>query len=164
MAERKVKKVKATKPVKGKAKVNVRVKKISKTTTKAPAKTKIKTTKAATKVASKPVVKVTAKKDKQTRVEIMQEIAEQASLTRVQVETVFDSLHGLIESHMRKRGSGEFTIPKTGIKIRRVRKKASKARKMVSPLTGQEVTIAAKPARQSIKVSALKILKEMVDK
>jgi nucleoid DNA-binding protein len=107
--------------------------------------------------------KAAANKDKQTRIEILQTLAEQTNLTRVQVESVFDALNNVIESHMKKRGSGEVTIPKTGIKIRRVKKKASKARKMVSPLTGQEVTIAAKPARYAVKLSALKTLKEMIE-
>lgn len=107
--------------------------------------------------------KVSVQKDKQTRIEILQSLAEQTNLTRVQVEALFDALNLVIEGHMKKRGSGEFTIPKTGIKIRRVKKKATKARKMVSPLTGQEVTIAAKPARYSVKLSALKTLKEMIE-
>ena len=119
-------------------KVNVRVKKVS---------------------AKSPVVR-----EKQTRIEILQTIAEHTHLTRVQVESVFDSLNRIIEGHMKRRGSGELTVPKTGIKIRRIRKKATKARNMVSPLTGQEVTIAAKPARFSVKLTALKVLKEMVEK
>jgi len=64
---------------------------------------------------------------------------------------------------MKKRGSGELTIPKTGIKLRRIKKKATKARRMVSPLTSKEVTIAAKPARFAVKLSALKTLKEMIE-
>lgn len=112
------------------------------------------------KAVQKPAV---AQKDKQTRIEILQTLAEQTNLTRVQVESLFDAMNKIIGSHMKKRGSGEFTIPKTGIKLRRVKKKATKARKMVSPLTGQEVTIAAKPARFAVKLTALKTLKEMVE-
>jgi nucleoid DNA-binding protein len=107
--------------------------------------------------------KVSVQKEKQTRIEILQSLAEQTNLSRVQVESIFDALNKIIEGHMKKRGSGEITIPKTGIKIRRVKKKATKARKMVSPLTGQEVTIASKPARFSVKLSALKTLKEMIE-
>lgn len=137
-----VKKVKQTKPRATKksdngVQVNVKVKKVS--------------------------PKVSVQKDKQTRIEILQSLAEQTNLSRVQVESLFDSLNKVIEGHMKKRGSGEFTIPKTGIKIRRIKKKATKARTMVSPLTGQEVTIAAKPARFSVKLSALKTLKEMIE-
>lgn len=103
-------------------------------------------------------------REKQTRIEILQTIADQTNLTRIQVESVFDALTKAIEAHMKKRGSGEFTIPKTGIKLRRIRKKATKARQMTSPLTGQVVTIAAKPARFAVKITALKPLKDMLEK
>ena len=112
----------------------------------------------------KPIIKVPVYKEKQTRIEILQTLAEQTQLTRVQVESIFDALNRLAEGHMKKRGSGEFTIPKTGIKICRVKKKATKSRKMVSPLTGKEVAIPAKPPRAAIKVTVLKVLKEMVEK
>ena len=79
-------------------------------------------------------------------------------------EEVFNQLNILIEGHLRKRGSGEITIPKTGIKLRRIKKKATKARVMFSPLTGQEVKLNAKPARLSVKLTALKFLKEVVDR
>lgn len=103
-------------------------------------------------------------KDKQTRTEIFHTIAENTRLSKTQVEHVFDELNRLIEGHLKKRGSGEFIIPKTGIKLRRIKKKPSKERTMVSPLTGKEVTISAKPARLSVKLTALKVLKEVVDK
>jgi nucleoid DNA-binding protein len=101
-------------------------------------------------------------KGKQTRIEILRSLSDTTGLSKVQVETVFSVLTDMIVSHMRKKGSGEFTIPMTGIKIRRVKKKATKPRKMVSPLTGQEVTIAGKPARHAVKISALKVLKAAV--
>ncbi len=126
-----------------------------KATEKVKVNVKIKKDKAATKTVTQ--------KDKQTRIEILQTLAEQTNLTRVQVESMFDALNKIIAGHMKKRGSGEFTIPKTGIKLRRVKKKASKSRKMVSPLTGQEVVIAAKPARNIVKLTALKVLKDMVE-
>lgn len=122
-------------------------------------KTKVKVNVKVKKVAAKAVVL----KDKQTRIEILQSLAQQTNLTKVQVESVFDALNKIVEGHMKKRGSGELTIPKTGIKLRRLKKKATKSRRMVSPLTGQEVTIAAKPARFIVKLSALKTLKEMIE-
>ncbi len=101
-------------------------------------------------------------KEKQTRIEILRSLSESTGLAKGEVENVFATLTEMIIAHMRKKGSGEFTIPMTGIKVRRVKKKATKARKMVSPLTGQEVTIAGKPARHAIKISALKVLKGAV--
>jgi len=108
--------------------------------------------------------KATVYKDKQTRTQIFQTISENTRLNKSQVEEIFDELNRLIEGHLKKRGSGEFVIPKTGIKLRRIKKKPTKERTMVSPLTGKEVTIKAKPLRLSVKLTALKSLKEVVDK
>lgn len=101
-------------------------------------------------------------KEKQTRIEILQTIASITDLSKTQVEAVFATVTELLQNHMKKKGSGEFTIPMTGIKIRRIKKKATKARNMVSPLTKQEVVIPAKPARSAIKLTALKSLKTAV--
>lgn len=103
--------------------------------------------------------KQTLGREKQTRIEILRSIAESTGLSKVQIESVFSGLTTLLHAHMRKRGSGEFTVPMVGIKVRRVKKKATKSRKMVSPLTGQEALIPGKPARMAIKLTALKPLK-----
>lgn len=99
-------------------------------------------------------------KEKQTRIQILQHISDQTGLKRVEVEAVFTEMQKLVTSHMKKQGSGEIMIPKLGLKIRKVRRKPTKKRVMVSPLTGQEVTIPPKPARDDIKLIALKGLKE----
>lgn len=101
---------------------------------------------------------------KQTKTQIINAISEDTGLSKKDVSAVFGSLSKLIEGHMKKRGSGEFTIPDSGVKIRRVKKPATKARKMVSPFTGEEITVKAKPARNVIKVTPLKSLKESVNK
>ena len=108
------------------------------------------------------IVKTKAIKDKQTRVEVLQVISDATNLKRVQVEAVFVELSKLIKGHMKKKGSGEFTIPWAGIKLCRRRRKPTKKRMMVSPLTGTEVMIPAKPARDDVKLVALKKLKECV--
>jgi nucleoid DNA-binding protein len=64
---------------------------------------------------------------------------------------------------MQKRGSGEFQIPDTGVKIRRVKKPARKARMGRNPATGEEIKIAAKPAHTVVKVLALKALKDTIN-
>lgn len=99
-------------------------------------------------------------KDKQTRIEILQTISDQTGLKRVEVEAVFTEMAKLVKAHMKKQGSGEIMIPKMGLKIRKVRRKPTKKRVMVSPLTGKEVVIPPKPARDDIKLVALKGLKE----
>lgn len=109
---------------------------------------------------SKSALKIKAIKDRQTRMEILQQISDETGLKRVEVEAVFTAMAKMIKSHMKKQGSGEIMIPKLGLKIRKVRRKPTKKRTMVSPLTGQEVVILPKPARDDIKLIALKGLKE----
>jgi len=104
--------------------------------------------------------RIKAIKDKQTRIEILQTISDSTGLKRVEVEAVFTEMAKLVKAHMKKQGSGEIMIPKMGLKIRKVRRKPTKKRVMVSPLTGKEVIIPPKPARDDIKLVALKGLKE----
>lgn len=88
-------------------------------------------------------------------------IAEANELTRKQISSVFEELAGLIENDIGRRGPGVFTVPGL-MKIKVVRKPATKARKGVNPFTGEEMMFKAKPARNVVKVQALKGLKAMV--
>ncbi len=108
--------------------------------------------------------KLTAIAKKQTKSEILTAIAEDTGMAKKEVASVFASLSGLITRHIKKRGSGEFTIPDTGVKIRRVKKPARKARMGRNPATGEAMKIAAKPASTTVKVTALKALKDTVSK
>lgn len=99
-------------------------------------------------------------KERQSRVEILQHISEKTNLKRVEVEAVFNEMSNLIKAHLSKKGSGEILLPKLGVKIKRIRRKPTKKRKMVSPLTGQEVVIPPKPARDDVKLIPLKPLRE----
>lgn len=128
-----------------------------KTTTKQPA-----VKKAAEKKA--PVAKTTPITEKQTKSQILMAISEDTGIARKDVSAVFAALAGMVQRHMKKKGSGEFTIPEVGVKIRRVRKPATKARKMISPFTGEEITVKAKPARDQVKVAPLKSLKDAAAK
>ena len=104
--------------------------------------------------------KVSAIAGKMTKSQILQNIAEHAGISRKEVGTVFQGLAVCVHGAMK--GFGEISIPETGIKVRRIRKPATKKRKMISPFTGQEIMVKAKPARNVVKVSALKSLKESV--
>ena len=88
-------------------------------------------------------------------------IAEANELTRKQVSGVFEGLSDLIGSDIGKRGPGVFTVPGL-MKIKVVRKPATKARMGINPFTGVEMMFKAKPARNVVKVQALKGLKAMV--
>ena len=97
---------------------------------------------------------------KQTKTQIITAIAEDTGLPRKDVAAVFTSMSSLITRHIQSRGSGEFTIPDTGVKIRKVKKPRTKARMGRNPATGESIKIAAKPATTVVKVSALKALKD----
>jgi nucleoid DNA-binding protein len=100
---------------------------------------------------------------KQNESQIIKAVAEETGLKVADIKGVFASLNSLLSRHMKKRGSGEFKFPKLGVKVRRIKKPATKARMGRNPATGEEIKIAAKPARSVIKASVLKSLKEMMD-
>jgi nucleoid DNA-binding protein len=101
------------------------------------------------------------KKKARTKSEVYGELAERNELTRKQVSQVFDDLAGLIKKDLGKTGPGYFTVPGL-MKIKVVRKPATKARKGINPFTGEEMMFKAKPARNVVKVLALRGLKSMV--
>ena len=109
-------------------------------------------------MAKKKRAKATAKA--RTKSEVYGELAESADMTKRQVAAVFDGLAGMIKKDLGKRGPGVFTVPGL-MKIKVVRKPATKARKGINPFTGEEMMFKAKPARNVVKVLALKNLKEM---
>ena len=67
-----------------------------------------------------------------------------------------------IKKNLGGRGApGIFTVPGL-MKLRVVKKPATKARKGINPFTGEEMMFKAKPASKTVKVAALKGLKDMV--
>ena len=98
---------------------------------------------------------------KRTKSQILGDIADETGLTKKEVGTVFEAMAGLIKKDLGRRGPGTFTVPGL-MKIRVVRKPATKARKGINPFTGEEMIFKAKPARNVVKVTALKGLKDMV--
>ena len=99
-------------------------------------------------------------KDRFSKTQILDSIAESTELSRKQVAAVLDSLSDVIESHVKKNAVGEFVLPGL-LKISTVRKPAVKARKGINPFTKEEVTFKAKPASIAVKVRPLKKLKDM---
>ena len=112
--------------------------------------------------AAAPAVK--AIPSKQTKTQIIASLSETTGLAKKDVGNVLAALGAMIEGHMKKRGSGEFTIPDAGVKIRRVKKPARKARMGRNPATGEAMKIAAKPASTVVRVTALKALKDTIGK
>ncbi|MDG2095315.1 MAG: HU family DNA-binding protein [Phycisphaerales bacterium] len=96
-----------------------------------------------------------------TKTEIFGSIAEETGLTRKEVAAVFESMSSMIKKDIGRRGPGTFTVPGL-LKIRKHRKPATKKRFGKNPFTGEEQWFAAKPAKNVVKFTALKVLKEMV--
>ena len=98
---------------------------------------------------------------KYNKTQIVGDIADATGLTRKQVSAVIDGLGCVIERHVKKGAAGEFVLPGL-LKINTVRKPATKERKGINPFTKEETVFKAKPARNVVKVVALKGLKDMV--
>lgn len=96
-----------------------------------------------------------------TKGQVYGTIAEKTELSRKQISGVFDALAKLIGDNLGKKGPGIFTIPGL-VKLKCVRKPATKARQGVNPFTGAPMTIKAKPARNVVRALPLKNLKSMV--
>jgi len=114
----------------------------------------------ATTKTAEPVKKIKAIKERFTKTQILDQIAQETELTRKQVSTVLDELSNVIEGHVTKRSCGEFVLPGL-LKIVSVKKPAKRARKGINPFTGEETVFAAKPASTQIKIRPLKKLKDM---
>ena len=112
-------------------------------------------------MAKKKAAKKGAKTVARTKSQVFGELADMSDLTRRQVASVFDGLATMIKKDLGKRGPGIFTVPGL-MKIKVVRKPATKARRGINPFTGEEMMFKAKPARNVVKVLALKGLKDMV--
>jgi len=125
------------------------------------AKKKVVTKKKVAAAPAAPVIKAIT--TKQTKTQILANIAEKTGLSKKDVSAVFSALNDCVTAHIKRRGSGEFTIPEVGVKIRKVKKPATKARKGRNPFTGEEIMIKAKPASSAVRMTALKSLKDKVN-
>jgi nucleoid DNA-binding protein len=119
-----------------------------------------KSTRAKTKKVA-PKLHVPAIRQKMTKTAILLAIADKTGLSRKQISSVLDELEVLVERHVKKRGAGEFTLPGL-LKIRSVKRRATKKRTGRNPATGKEIVIAPKPASIRVRITPLKRLKDMV--
>jgi nucleoid DNA-binding protein len=95
-----------------------------------------------------------------TKSEILNQIAKDTELSRKQVSAVFDSLHTAVKKSLRS--NGLFTLPGL-LKLKVVKKPATKAREGVNPFTGEKMTFKAKPASKKVRAMPLKNLKNFVN-
>jgi len=94
-----------------------------------------------------------------TKSEILSSLSEKTGLKRKEVSAVFEELSNLIKRDLKS--VGLFNVMGL-MKVKVVHKPAQPARKGINPFTKEEVMFKAKPARNVIKVQALKTLKDMV--
>ncbi len=109
-----------------------------------------------------PIEEIATGADKaRSKGDILKILSESTGLAKKDVGRMLERLAELINLDIGRKGPGIFTLPGL-VKIVRVMRPATKARKGINPFTGQETTFKAKPARNIVKVRALKGLKEMV--
>jgi nucleoid DNA-binding protein len=95
-----------------------------------------------------------------TKSEIVATITKDTELSRKQVAAVFESLNGIIKKSLR--GPGLFTLPGL-LKMKVVKKPATKAREGINPFTKEKMVFKAKPASKKVRVLPLKSLKALVN-
>ena len=94
-----------------------------------------------------------------TKSDILAQISKDTELSKKQVSAVFESLNGIIKKSLK--GAGLFTMPGL-LKMKVVKKPATKARQGKNPFTGEPMTFKAKPASKKVRVMPLKNLKGFV--
>src|ERR671910_2412306 len=92
--------------------------------------------------------------------DVVAQICKEAELSRKQVGAVFESLNGIIKKSLR--GNGTFTLPGL-LKMKVVKKPATKARQGINPFTKETMMFKAKPASKKVRLLPLKSLKALVN-
>lgn len=112
------------------------------------------------KKAAAPAKRIKAVREPMTKTALYSAIADETELAKKDVAMVFEALGDIINGHIKKGAAGTFTLPGL-LKVKTVRKPATKARKGINPFTGEETVFKAKPARTVVKILPLKKMKDM---
>jgi nucleoid DNA-binding protein len=96
-----------------------------------------------------------------TKGEIYGSLSEKTGLGKKEISKIFDALSELIAKELGKKGPGQFVVPGL-LKLKVVRKPATKAKQGINPFTKEPMMIKAKPARNVVKAVPMKALKELV--
>ncbi|NOX93154.1 MAG: hypothetical protein GXP18_12125 [Gammaproteobacteria bacterium] len=121
---------------------------------------KKKTAKKKTAKKAAPTKRIAVIKEPMTKTALFASIADATELPKKDVMKVFEALSDVINGHIKKNAVGTFTLPGL-LKVKTVRKPATKKRKGVNPFTGEDTIFKAKPARTVVKVLPLKKMKDM---
>jgi nucleoid DNA-binding protein len=95
-----------------------------------------------------------------TKSAIVAQICKDTDLSRKDVAAVFESLNGIIRKSLR--GPGVFTLPGL-LKMKVIKKPATKEREGMNPFTKEKMIFKAKPASKKVRVLPLKSLKGLVN-
>ena len=95
------------------------------------------------------------------KTEIFAALSEATGLTKQQVDGLLNELTALMGKSLGSEGPGVFAIPGL-LQVKVVRKPATDERKGINPFTKEEMVFKAKPAKNVVKIIALKGLKDMV--
>ncbi|MFM7784598.1 MAG: HU family DNA-binding protein [Gammaproteobacteria bacterium] len=119
--------------------------------------------KAAAKAApKKAAAKPTPVKGRWGKSQILNELSTRAEISRKQASAVIEELGGIIGRHIGKNGPGMFVLPGM-FKVSTKKKAAVKAGPRKHPITGETIMGKAKPASVSVRVRALKKLKDLAN-
>ncbi|RYE91946.1 MAG: hypothetical protein EOO75_07775, partial [Myxococcales bacterium] len=80
-----------------------------------------------------------------TKSQVIAELAEATELDKKSIGRVFEAMAEVIKKQLGARGPGEFVIPGL-LKLKAVKKPATKDRPGKNPFTGEAMTIKGKPA------------------
>lgn len=96
-----------------------------------------------------------------TKAQLFSELAGATELPKKKVSEVFEALTDLLKKQLTGRGPGEFVFPGL-LKIRVVKRPATKEREGINPQTREKIMIPAKAASRRVRATPLKGLKELV--
>lgn len=99
-----------------------------------------------------------------SQAEFINEMVERTGLTKRQVKDFYAFEHDLVLEQLMKKGIGKVTLPIIGIKMALINKPATKAHPGRNPFTGEEIMVAAKPARRDVKAKVMKALRDAVQR
>jgi nucleoid DNA-binding protein len=96
-----------------------------------------------------------------TKTEIVAALSDTTGLTKPQVNEFFEALTALIAKNLQDGGPEVFNVPGM-MKVKVVRKPAKPEREGIDPFTKEKRIFKAQPAKNVVKISALKKLKDLV--
>jgi DNA-binding protein HU-beta len=96
-----------------------------------------------------------------TKAQVIAELAAGTGLDKKTVNKFFDALNDMAKKQLGPKGPGEFVLPGL-VKLKAVKKAATKDRQGINPFTKEPMLIKGKPASKKIRASAVKALKDTI--